>query len=47
MDVTRKKTSNRKTMSVIEDILNVELTLERRFIDILLVIYLPVRAEDP
>jgi len=47
VDVTRKKTSNRKTMSVIEDILNVELTLERRFIDILLVIYLPVRAEDP
>jgi hypothetical protein len=47
VDVTRKKTSNRKTMSVIEDILKVELTLERRFIDILLVIYLPVRAEDP
>lgn len=48
VDVTRKKTSNRKTMSVIDDILNDGLTFERRLIAIVFCfIYRQVREEDP
>ena len=47
VDVTRKNTSSKKTMSVIDDILNVESTFERRLIDILFTICLQVHAGDP
>ena len=40
VDVTRKKTSKRNTMSVIDDILKDGLTFARRFIAIIYILYL-------
>lgn len=47
VEVTKKKTSSKNTMSVIEDMLNDESTLDLRLIAIIVLIYLRVRAKDP
>ena len=47
VDVMRKNISNKKIMSVIDDILNEGSTFALRLKAILFSIYLPVRVKDP
>ena len=49
VEVTKKKINNRKTMSVMEDMLNEGLTFDLRLIDIIVsfFIYLLAREEGP